>query len=57
MYTLTLCIGIFLGVCGQAREFDYQDEAACQRARVQQLQMVGGGYAVCAPKALGKNKS
>lgn len=51
-YTLTLCLGMFLGICGSAREFDFPDAASCESARSKVSQKaVGDGYAVCAPKA------
>lgn len=49
-YTLTLCIGLFLGLCGQTREVDFPSYEACDRERQQQLPRVGKGYAICAPK-------
>lgn len=48
-HTLTLCLGMFFGICGQIREFDFQSVAACERERATQLAKVGDGYAVCAP--------
>jgi hypothetical protein len=51
IWTLTLCIGMFLGTCGSVRTFDFPDRDSCERERAAQLKAVGGGYAVCAPKA------
>lgn len=50
VYTLTLCIGMFLSVCGSVRTFDFPDRDSCERERAAQLRVVGGGYAICAPK-------
>jgi hypothetical protein len=49
-YTLTVCYGMFLAICGQVRTFDFPDTASCERERTEQLKRVGAGYAVCAPK-------
>lgn len=50
MTTLTLCIGMFLATCGSLRTFDFPDYESCDKERAKQIQMVGKGYAVCAPK-------
>lgn len=50
-YTLTLCLGMFLGLCGQIREFDYPTAADCEAARSKVSEKtLGKGYAVCALK-------
>ena len=50
-YTLTLCIGIWLGLCGQYRTFDYSTLQECEKARdVFAAQPTGKSYAICAPK-------
>jgi len=49
MYTLTLCIGITLGICGQIRKFDFQTYEECDKERIKQIPYVRDGYAVCAP--------
>jgi hypothetical protein len=51
MWTLTLCIGMFMAICGSVRTFDFPDRESCERERAAQLKIVAGGYAVCAPKA------
>lgn len=53
-YTLSLCIGMFLAICGSERSFDFPDRESCERERVQQLKIVGGGWAICAPKVAPK---
>jgi len=50
MTTLTLCFGMWFGLCGSLREFDYPIIEACERERVVQLKHIGAGYAVCSPK-------
>ena len=52
MYTLTLCIGITLGVCGQIRNFDFPSYEECDKERIKQIPYVRDGYAVCSPKAM-----
>ena len=50
-YTLTLCLGMFLSICGQVRTYDYPSLAECEAAKAGIPQKtIGGGYAVCAPK-------
>jgi hypothetical protein len=48
-YTLTLCIGMFMSICGQLRTADFPDYDSCNRERQAQLLRVGTGYAVCSP--------
>ncbi len=50
MITLTLCIGIFAGMCIQSREYDFPDMQSCNIERQEQIKAVRNGYAVCAPK-------
>lgn len=50
MTTLTLCIGMFLSICGSVRTFDFPDMASCNAERQVQLKAVGNGYAACALK-------
>lgn len=51
MYTLTLCIGIFLGLCGQVRTYDYPTLAECEAARKGiSARTLGDGYSICALK-------
>jgi hypothetical protein len=52
MWTLTLCVGMFMGICGQLREASFPDRESCERERAYQAQRVGTGYAVCAPTSL-----
>ena len=50
-YTLTLCLGMFLGLCGQIRTHDFPTFAECEAAKAGISQKaIGGGYAICAPK-------
>ena len=52
-YTLTLCLGMFFGLCGQVRTYDYQTRAECEAAKADFPQKaIGDGYAICAPKPL-----
>lgn len=51
MYTLTICIGMFLAICGQVREYDYPSQIACEQARTAfSPKVLGDGYAICHPK-------
>lgn len=51
IYTLTLCIGMWMHTCGQHRTFDYPTIQECERARdAFPKDVIGKGYAVCAPK-------
>jgi hypothetical protein len=52
MWTLTLCIGMFMAICGQVREVTFPDRESCERERAAQVRYVGDGYAVCAPGQL-----
>ena len=53
-YTLTLCLGLFLGICGQARQMEYTSLAECETAKIGISQKaLGDGYALCAPKKKG----
>ena len=50
-YTLTLCLGMWLSLCGQIRTIDYPSAEACEKARLTVPQKaIGDGYAICAPK-------
>jgi hypothetical protein len=49
-YTLTLCLGMWLSLCGQIREYEYQSAAECEKARsAVSPKAIGDGYAICAP--------
>lgn len=49
-YTLTLCLGMFLGICGSGRSFEYPTHAECEQARLAvPARSIGSGYAICAP--------
>ena len=51
MWTLTLCLSTFLGICTARPEFEFPDRATCEEERQEALKFLGsGGYAVCAPK-------
>lgn len=53
-YTLTLCIGMFLSLCGQYRTYEYPNLNECERARASiPAKTIGDGYAVCAPTKQG----
>ena len=50
-YTLTLCLGMFLGICGGFKTFDYPTQADCEKAReTVSKKAIGDGYAICVPK-------
>jgi len=57
MTTLSLCIGMFLALCGTYREFDFPDRESCERERAALIAKVGDGYAICAPKKELKKKT
>ena len=40
-YTLTICYGMFLAICGQIRHFDFPDRESCEHERAAQLKRVG----------------
>lgn len=49
-YTLTLCLGMFLKICGSYKEYEYPTKQECLEARTQvSIKTIGDGYAVCAP--------
>lgn len=50
MWTLTLCVGMFAGICGQTRAYDFPSYEACHTERKVQVPNMGKGYAICAPK-------
>ncbi len=54
IYTLTLCFGMWGGMCHQIRHIDYPTAEACEKQRDKQLPSVRNGYALCAPKDLNK---
>ena len=50
-YTLTACFGMWLGLCGTIKTFDYPSMKECEQARMSlSTQSIGAGYAICAPK-------
>ena len=49
-WTLTLCIGIFLGVCGSRQVYDYSSQEDCYRAQKEAQARPNIAFAVCAPK-------
>lgn len=50
-YTLTLCLGMFLSLCGQVRTYDYPTFAECEAARLAvSKNAIGDGYTICALK-------
>ena len=51
IYTLTLCLGMFLSICGQHKSYDYPNLQECERARdAFPKEVIGDGYALCVPK-------
>lgn len=50
MYTLTLCLGMWAGICGQIRDYHFQTLQDCQAAQATIPQSsIGKGYALCIP--------
>lgn len=49
-YTLTICFGVFMAICGQQRKIDFPDWHSCDRERQAQVRHVGNGWAICHPK-------
>ena len=50
-YTLTLCLGMFMSMCGSIKTFDYPTQAECEKARdAISKKAIGDGYVICAPK-------
>ena len=56
IYTLTICYGVFLAMCGQIRTYDFPDVASCERERAAQEKYIDNGHAVCAPKVIKKEE-
>lgn len=51
-YTLTLCLGMWLGICGNIKTFEFPSADECEKARKHvSAESIGKGYAICAPKA------
>lgn len=52
IYTLKMCIGMFLGMCGSISNVDFPSKQECLEAREQVVnsQALGKGYAICIPK-------
>lgn len=51
IYTLTLCLGMFLSRCGQVRTYDFLTLAECEAAKASiSKEAIGSGYAICALK-------
>jgi len=51
IYTLTACFGMFLGMCGTIKTFDYPSREQCEQARQSfSAKSIGDGYTICAPK-------
>ena len=49
-YTLTICFGMWMGLCGHIRTFEYPSLEDCDRARMTvPASAIGKGYAICAP--------
>jgi hypothetical protein len=55
-YTLTLCIGMFMSICGQVRTAEFPDYESCNRERREQVARVGTGYATCTPNGTLRGK-
>jgi len=49
-YTLTLCLGMFLAICGSTQKFEFPTKQECEEARSKvNPKSIGDGFAVCAP--------
>lgn len=48
LYTLTLCFGTWMSICGMTAVQDFPDRDSCERERVRLER--AGGYAMCAPR-------
>jgi hypothetical protein len=49
IYTLTICFGMWMSLCGSVRTFEYPTLEDCDRARMTvPASAIGKGYAVCA---------
>lgn len=56
MYTLFMCLGMFLGICGNVRQFDFNTIEQCEEQRKQvPKESIGKGYVICIPKQKEKN--
>lgn len=50
-YTLTICLGMWLSICGNVVTIDYPSKSECEEARrTVPEKSIGNGYAICAPK-------
>lgn len=50
-YTLIICAGMFLGLCGHVRKVDYPSADECNKVRVTiPAGTIGKGYVICVPK-------
>lgn len=50
-YTLVICYGVFLGICGQIQTIDFPSYEACNTERAAVLaQPTKPYYALCRPK-------
>ena len=50
MWTLTMCMGVWLGICTQYVERDFGSAEACERERAYQAANARPAWALCAPK-------
>ena len=58
IYTMTVCFGVFLSICGQVRQYDYPNLAECEKAKSSlSAKAIGDGYAICHPKHQLKEKN
>lgn len=50
-YTLTLCLGMYFGLCGRYATHDFPTLAECEVAKASiSKEVIGSGYAICALK-------
>lgn len=50
IYTLVICYGVFLGICGQVLKYEYPSLEACERERAAIFaQPTKPYYAICRP--------
>jgi hypothetical protein len=54
-YVLTVCLGMFTGICGTHTRFEYPTLTECETAKAGiSTKSIGTGYAICAPKMVQK---
>lgn len=49
MWTLTVCAGMWIGICGQINTHVFPDKETCYEARDHISTTIEDGWAVCVP--------